>query len=80
MGLLVIFTTVMTLGYMVIAHLILQISLFTPFAYFVVFNTFLFGVVLVALGMVALYIGHIHTEVVGRPLYIIQDQVGFKEE
>ena len=79
MGFLVIIVTSVTLVYMVVAHLILQITLFTPLAYFVVFNTFLFGVVLVALGMVALYIGHIHTEVVGRPLYIIQDQVGFKE-
>jgi hypothetical protein len=27
--------------------------------------------------MIALYIGNIHTEVAGRPLYIIQDRVGF---
>jgi len=63
--------------YMVIAHLVLGITLFTPLAYFVVFNTLLFGIVLAALGMIALYIGNIHTEVVGRPLYIIQDRVGF---
>jgi len=62
---------------MIIAHLVLETTLFTPLAYFVVFNTLLFGIVLAALGMIALYIGNIHTEVVGRPLYIIQDRVGF---
>jgi dolichol-phosphate mannosyltransferase len=33
--------------------------------------------VLSALGMLALYIGHIHTEVIRRPLYIIQEKLGF---
>jgi dolichol-phosphate mannosyltransferase len=63
--------------YMIITHLILGLTLFTKLAYFVVFNTLLFGIVLAALGMIALYIGNIQTEVVGRPLYIIQNRVGF---
>jgi len=46
-----------------------------PIAFFVVFNTFLFGIVLCALGLIALYIGHIYTEVVGRPLYIIKESL-----
>ena len=70
----------MTLIYMVMTHLILKITLYTPLAYFVVFNTFLFGIVLAALGVMALYIGTIHTEVIGRPLYIIQEQAGFKDD
>ena len=45
---------------------------FTPIATFVVFNTFLMGVVLAAIGLVAIYIGNIHTEVLNRPLYIIR--------
>lgn len=49
---------------------------YTPMAFFTVFNTFLSGIVLCALGMVSLYIGHIHTEVVQRPLYIIRERSG----
>ena len=63
--------------YMIITHLVLGLTLFTKLAYFVVFNTLLFGIVLAALGLIALYIGNIHTEVSGRPLYIVQDRVGF---
>lgn len=66
--------------YMILSHLILAYTKYTAQAYFVVFNTFLFGIVLAALGMIALYIGHIHTEVVQRPLYIIQGRVGFRNE
>ena len=66
--------------YMVISHLVLGLTLFTKLAYFVVFNTLLFGVVLVALGLIAWYIGSIHTEVSSRPLYIVQDRVGFIEK
>lgn len=49
---------------------------YTPMAFFMVFNTFLIGIVLCGLGMVSLYIGHIHTEVVQRPLYIIRERAG----
>ena len=65
--------------YMIIAHLVLGLTIFTKLAYFVVFNTLLFGIVLAALGLIALYIGNIHTEVSGRPLYIVQERVGFVE-
>jgi dolichol-phosphate mannosyltransferase len=36
---------------------------------------FLVGIVLACLGLIAMYIAHIHDEVVNRPLYIIRDQV-----
>jgi polyisoprenyl-phosphate glycosyltransferase len=36
---------------------------------------FLVGVVLACLGLIALYIAHIHDEVVNRPLYVIRQQV-----
>jgi polyisoprenyl-phosphate glycosyltransferase len=35
-------------------------------------NLFLTGVLLMGLGMLAIYIGNIHTQVLGRPLYIIR--------
>lgn len=79
LGMLVLFGSVFVLLYMVISQLFMG-QLFTPLAYFVVINTFLVGIVLAALGLIALYIGHIHTEVVGRPLYIVQERVGIKHE
>jgi polyisoprenyl-phosphate glycosyltransferase len=80
LGLAVTTITSLLFLYMIITHLILGLSIFTKLAYFVVFNTLLFGIVLAALGLIALYIGNIHTEVTGRPLYIVQDRVGFFEE
>ena len=80
-GFLGIFVCTMTLPllvYMVISQM-LQLNFFTPLAYFVVFNTLLVGITLSAMGMLALYIGHIHTEVVGRPLYIIRERTPFKD-
>ena len=51
---------------------------YTPLAIVVVANTFLIGIVLMAIGMVALYIGTIHTEVVNRPLYIVRERLNFE--
>lgn len=53
---------------------------FTPIAIVVVANTFLIGIVLIAIGLVALYIGTIHTEVVNRPLYIVRERINFEEK
>lgn len=53
---------------------------YTPLAIVVVANTFLIGIVLMAIGMVALYIGTIHTEVVNRPLYIVRERLNFDTE
>lgn len=77
LGLAITSTTTILLMYMVSAHLIFAITIYTPLAYFVVFNTFLFGIVLSALGLIGLYIGYIHTEVIGRPIFLIQEKVGF---
>lgn len=59
--------------FVIITDLFTQM-VYTPTAYFLIALTFLLGVVLCALGMIALYIGHIHTEVVGRPLYVIRER------
>ncbi|MEZ9464549.1 glycosyltransferase family 2 protein [Vibrio splendidus] len=50
-------------------------QVFTPMAYFVVFNAFLTGTVLSSIGFIAIYIGRIHVQVVDRPLYVISDKV-----
>jgi dolichol-phosphate mannosyltransferase len=49
-------------------------QVFTPLAYFVVFNTFLTGTVLSSIGFTAIYIGRIHVQVVGRPLYVVENR------
>lgn len=51
---------------------------FTPLAFVIVTNVIMNGIVLVCLGLVALYIGHIHTEVIGRPLYLVRKTVGVR--
>ena len=53
---------------------------FTPISYIIVANSFLIGIVLMALGMIALYIGHIHTEVVNRPMYIVRKRINFEDK
>lgn len=49
---------------------------YTPLALVVVINTFLIGIVLVAIGLVALYVGTIHTEVINRPLFVVRERLG----
>ena len=80
LGLTVVTLSLATLFYMIVTQLMWEGVLYTPLAFFVVFNTLLFGVVLAALGLIALYIGHIHTEVIRRPLYIVQNKIGFDED
>lgn len=62
---------------MLIARLFASEVIFTPLAIVVVINTFLMGIVLMSIGLVAFYIGIIHTEVINRPLYIIREKLNF---
>jgi glycosyltransferase involved in cell wall biosynthesis len=59
-------------------YILTDTNMYTPLAIVVVANTFLIGIVLMAIGLVALYIGTIHTEVVNRPLYIVREWVNFE--
>ncbi len=76
LGLLIMLSAGILLGYMLFASIVLDMF-YTHMAFFVVFNTLLMGVLLSGLGLVALYIGHIHTEVVQRPLYIIREAIQY---
>lgn len=49
----------------------------TGTAQLAIINVFLIGIVLVCLGLIALYVGTIHTEVSGRPLYVVRKKVNF---
>lgn len=62
--------------WMLANYLVLNVWIYTPLAMVVVINTFLIGTVLMALGLVALYVGIIHTEVINRPLYIVREKIG----
>jgi dolichol-phosphate mannosyltransferase len=65
------------LSWMLLSNFIMGQKDFTPLAIVVVFNTFLIGIVLMAIGLVALYIGTIHTEVINRPLYVVRERINF---
>jgi polyisoprenyl-phosphate glycosyltransferase len=46
---------------------------FSPLVNLVMFNAFLIGLVLICMGIMALYLSYIYNEVVNRPLYIVAD-------
>jgi dolichol-phosphate mannosyltransferase len=65
------FSTILGL-YIFIDRYLFQHNYFSGIAIVVVFNLFLIGIVLGCLGLIALYIGSIHQEVIARPLYVIR--------
>jgi dolichol-phosphate mannosyltransferase len=77
LGLAISLASSVLLIWMFLARFFFAPDLFTPLAIVVVINTFLNGIVLMAIGLVALYIGTIHTEVINRPLYIIRERINF---
>lgn len=80
LGMLITSTSGLLLAWMLTNFMFLNKGAFTPLAIVVVINTFLIGIVLIAIGLVALYIGTIHTEVVNRPLYIVREQLNFEDK
>lgn len=76
LGLIITIITSLLLIWMILADAF-GFNYYTSLAIFIVFNTFLFGIVLMGLGLIALYIGMIHTEVIDRPLYIIRERINF---
>jgi dolichol-phosphate mannosyltransferase len=79
LGILITSTSGLLFAWMLMNLLFQNKSNFTPLAFVVVMNTFLIGIVLVAIGLVALYIGTIHTEVVNRPLYLIRERLNLQD-
>lgn len=47
---------------------------FSNIAAILLVNMILIGIVLIALWLIALYIANIHSEVIGRPLYVVKDK------
>jgi len=79
LGIFIVGLSGLLLIFMFFNQFILHWTAFTPLAVLTVINTFFIGIVLCALGLLALYIGNIHTEVINRPLYIIRERINFDE-
>ena len=60
---------------MCVFRFILKSPMFSSISFVIVLNTLVLGIVLMALGLIALYIGQIRDEVVNRPLYVIRERV-----
>lgn len=65
--------------WMLVNFLFIGASGYTPLAIAAVTNTFLSGIILIAIGLVSVYIGNIHTEVLNRPLYVIRSRFSKSE-
>lgn len=78
LGVLITSTSSLLLLWMVLSYLFRNEVIYTPLAIFVVANTLLMGIVMISIGLVALYIGNIHTEVINRPLYIVREKLSAK--
>lgn len=70
----------LALLWMLINYFVQSRWIYTPLAMVVVANTFLIGIVLMAIGLVALYVGTIHTEVINRPLYVIRERINLDRD
>lgn len=79
LGILITSFSSLLLAWMGLTYFFLHSQIFTPMAFFIVANTLLIGIVLMSIGMVALYIGNIHTEVINRPLYLIRTKLNLEE-
>ena len=79
LGLLISSISTLLLLFMLGNYFISSDQFFTSLGIVVVFNTLLIGLVLMCIGLVALYIGAIHTEVINRPLFIIQERLNLLE-
>lgn len=79
LGLLISIFSGLMLAWMLVSRFLLKSVFFSPLSIVVMANTFLIGIVLMAIGMVALYIGNIHMEVINRPLYVVREKVNVGE-
>ena len=58
---------------MLVVRIFINPNYFTSLSFIIVGNTTILGITLMALGLLALYIGRIHDEVINRPLYVIKN-------
>ncbi len=76
-GLIITLISVSIILWNLLYYLIYNEFLHTLIGIAVIFNTFGMGIILISIGLVAIYIGNIHTEVINRPLYIVKEKTNF---
>ena len=79
LGILLVAFSILLIVYFGIRSIIFGSWLLSPIFTFTVLNTFLMGLSLVSLGIIALYVSNIYYEVLDRPLYVISDRT-FEDE
>jgi dolichol-phosphate mannosyltransferase len=67
--------SLLLLLFMFVCTFVIKNAMFSSIAFVIVSNTLILGIVLTCLGLIALYIAQIHTEVINRPLYIIREVI-----
>lgn len=65
---------------MLVYNYLLHIPMFSAISFVIVTNTLVLGIVLVSIGLVALYIGQIQVEVINRPLYVIREKLNGEKD
>ncbi len=68
------------LVYMGVTVLFFNPLMFRAIAFFAVLNALLSGFIMVCVGLIAVYIGNMHSEVQGRPLYIVRETLNIDKE
>jgi len=79
LGVLLVAFSILSIIYWGIRSIIFGSWLLSPTFTFTILNTFLMGLSLVSLGIIALYVSNIYYEVLDRPLYVISDRT-FEDE
>lgn len=74
LGILLVAFSILLIVYFGIRSIIFGSWLLSPIFTFTVLNTFLMGLSLISLGIIALYVSNIYYEVLDRPLYVISDR------
>ncbi|HQG79057.1 MAG TPA: glycosyltransferase family 2 protein [bacterium] len=74
LGILLVAFSILLIVYFGIRSIIFGSWLLSPIFTFTILNTFLMGLSLVSLGIIALYVSNIYYEVLDRPLYVISDR------
>jgi len=78
-GVTMVLLSLITFFYWIVRSLFAGMWLLSPIFSLTIFNTFLMGLSLTSLGLIALYVSNIYYEVLDRPLYIVSEKT-FKNE
>ncbi len=65
---------------MTVATYCLHSDYFSSISFVIVTNTLVLGIILVSIGLLAIYIGQIQVEVMDRPLYVIREKISHNEK